>query len=134
MHRWFLNSLDQNVLPGSKFKGNAQFIFLCNSHKLGASRVCITFPQITQKILTKDIIHFLEVITEILSFLQIFITRSNHWVFLIFQKTCKKINKNNYISDIFWAFKSKLQIVHPATYIHCFFLNLINVFFLCLVP
>ena len=34
------------------FKGNAQFLFLCNPQKSGASRVCITFPQITQKILT----------------------------------------------------------------------------------
>ena len=34
------------------FKGNAEFLFLCNPQKSGASRVCITFPQITQKILT----------------------------------------------------------------------------------
>ena len=38
-------------------------------------RVCITFPQITQKILIKDMIHWLELITEILSFLQIFSVR-----------------------------------------------------------
>ena len=57
------------------FKGNAQFIFLCNPQKSGASRVFITFLQITQKILTKDIFHWLELITEILSFLQIFSVR-----------------------------------------------------------
>ena len=38
-----------------KLKGNAQFIFLYNPQKLGASRVSNTFPQMTQKILTKDI-------------------------------------------------------------------------------
>ena len=58
-----------------KLKGNAQFIFLSNPQKSGASRVCITFPQITKKILTKDIFHCLELITEILSLLQIFSVR-----------------------------------------------------------
>ena len=54
----------------SYFKGNAQFLFLCNPQKSGASRVCITFFfQITQKILTKDIFYLLELITEVLSFL-----------------------------------------------------------------
>ena len=53
-------------------KGNAQFLFLCNAQKSGTSRVCITFPQITQKILTEDIVRWLELITEILSFLDIF--------------------------------------------------------------
>ena len=52
-------------------KGNAQFIFLCNPQKSGASRVYVTILQITQKILTKDIFHWLELITEMLSFLQI---------------------------------------------------------------
>ena len=56
-------------------KENVQLIFLCNPQKSGASRVCITFLQVTQKILTKDIFHWLELITEILSFLQIFSVR-----------------------------------------------------------
>ena len=56
-------------------QGNVQFLFLCNPPKSSASRVCITFPQITQKILTKDIIHCQELITEILRFLQIFVVR-----------------------------------------------------------
>ena len=59
----------------SSLKGNAQFIFLCNPQKSGASRVCITFLQITQKVLTTDIFHWLELITEILSFLKIFSIR-----------------------------------------------------------
>ena len=44
------------------------------------------------------------------------------------------LQESNYISDIFWTFKSKLQRIHAATYIHCFFLTLINVFLICLVP
>ena len=54
------------------FKGNAQFLFLCNPPKSDVSQVaCITFFQVTQKILTKDIFHWLKVIIEILSFPQI---------------------------------------------------------------
>ena len=56
-------------------KGNTHFVFLSNPQKSGASQVFITFPQTTQKILTKDIIHWLELIAEILSFLQTFSVR-----------------------------------------------------------
>ena len=56
-------------------KGNAQILFLYKLPKSGASRVYIALPQITPKILTKDIIHWLEMITEILCFLQIFSVR-----------------------------------------------------------
>ena len=63
------------ILNDCTLKGNAQFLFLCSPPKLGASRVCITFPQITQKILTEDKVHLLELITEILSSLQIFCVR-----------------------------------------------------------
>ena len=38
--------------------------------------------------------------------------------------------QKNYISDIFWTFKSKLQVIRGATYIHCFFLTLINIFYI----
>ena len=67
MLAWVLNTRllfedSSNVLF---FKGNAQFIFLCKPQKLCASWVYITFLQITQKILTKDIYYWLEVITEI---------------------------------------------------------------------
>ena len=56
-------------------KGNVQFLFLCNPQKSGTSQVYVTFSQITQKILTKDVFHWLELITEILRFLQIFSVR-----------------------------------------------------------
>ena len=70
-------------------------MFLCNPQKSGVSRVCIAFLQITQKkILTKDIFHWLQLITEILSFLQIFsVKKNNPSAFVIFQKLYQNINK-----------------------------------------
>ena len=51
-------------------KWKVQFLFLCNPQNSSASQACITFLLVTQKI--KDIFHWLEVIPEILSFLQMF--------------------------------------------------------------
>ena len=45
-----------------------------------------------------------------------------------------KYQQKDYISGIFWAFKSKLQIVHAATYIALFLPDSNNCFFICLVP
>ena len=68
-------------------------------------------------------------ITEILSFLQIFsVRKTTTQYFKYFRKTTRESTKN-YISDIFWTFMSKLQIIHVTNYIHCFFLILVNVFF-----
>ena len=75
--------------------------------KSGASRVFITFPQLTQKILTKDIIQWLELITEILSFLQTFTFNIS--------ENLQENQRNNYIFDIFWTFKRKLQTIHAST-------------------
>ena len=58
-----------NVFVFADFKGNTQFIFLCNPQKSGTSQIFIFFLQLTQKTLTNDIFHWLEVITEILSFI-----------------------------------------------------------------
>ena len=103
-------------------KGYAQFSFLCNPPKSGASQVYITFLQVTQKILTKDTFHWLEVITEIPSFLQIFsVRKTTTQFFLIFPEIYKKIDNKNYIPGIFWAFKSKLQIIPAATYVVLFY-------------
>ena len=63
------------LLPFVNFKGNAQFIFLFSPQKSGASWVFITFLQVTQKILSKHKFHWLEVIADILNFLQIFSVR-----------------------------------------------------------
>ena len=70
-----------------KVKGNAQFLFLCNRQKSGASQVCIRFPQITQKILTKDMFHLMELITKILSLLQIFSVRKTTTQFFNISET-----------------------------------------------
>ena len=76
----------------SFFKGNAQFMFLCNPHKSGALQVCITFLQITQKILTKDIFHWLELISKILSFLQIFSVRKTTILLFKYFKNSARIS------------------------------------------
>ena len=49
--------------------------------------------------------------------------------FFNISKNRQESQQKDYNSDIFWTFKSKLQIIHAATYIHCFFPTLINVFF-----
>ena len=73
-----------------------------------------------KKKLTKNIFHWLELITKILSFLQIFSERKATTQLFLFQKLCQNINKENYISSIFWTFKSKLQIIHDVTYVTLF--------------
>ena len=55
-----------------------------------ASQVYITFLQVTQKILTKDIIHWLKVIAEILSFLQIFSVRKTTTQFFNISKNLQE--------------------------------------------
>ena len=82
-------------------QGNAQFMFLCNPKKSGTSRAFIPFLQVTQKILTKNLFHWLEVITEILSFQQIFNVRKKKNIhFFEFSKNLKKIDKKLYSWDI----------------------------------
>ena len=99
------------------FKGNAQFLFLCNPPKLDVSQVaCITFFQVTQKILTKDIFHWLKVIIEILSFPQIISMKKQPLSFFNISKSLQK----NCILGTCWAFKSKLQSILAATYIALF--------------
>ena len=82
-----------------------------------------------QKILTKDI----------------FLAGSDHWNSkfssniqcekkkpLSFFNICKNLqeNRQKYVPCIFWAFKSKLQIILEATYIALFFPTLITVFYM----
>ena len=77
------------------FKGNTQFVFLCNPQKSGTSRVHIIFLQITLKILTKGIFHWLELITEILNFLQIFSVRKTTTpLFQYFRNSPRMSTKN----------------------------------------
>ena len=80
-------------------KENVQLIFLCNPQKSGASRVCITFLQVTQKILTKDIFHWLELITEILSFLQtLSVRKTTTLLFQYFRNSARISTKNRFLA------------------------------------
>ena len=80
--------------------------YFCVTPKIRRFMSLHHFPSI-QKILTKDIIQWLELITEILSFLQTF-------TFNIAQNL-QENQQNNYIFDIFWTFKKKLQTIHAST-------------------
>ena len=103
---------------------------MCNSQESGASRVCITFSQITQKVLTEDITHWLELITEIINFLHIFsLRKATIQLFKYFRISAKKL-----YFWLFCVFKSKLQINHAATYIELFLPDSNNWFFIYLVP
>ena len=82
---------------------------MCNPKKSGASLVCIIFPQITPKILTKHIS----------------LAGTDHWNYkLSTNNQCERKSTwkstKDYISDIFWVFKSTLHIIHAATYIALF--------------
>ena len=105
-------------------------MFLCNPQKSGVSRVCIAFLQITQKkILTKDIFHWLQLITEILSFLQIFsIKKNNPSAFVIFQKLYQNINKKTLFLANFGTLIANCRQFMGLLTLHCFFLTLITVF------
>ena len=62
--------MNPQKLTPIRVKEKVQFLFLCNLQNSDASQICITFFEITQKILTNDVFHWLEVIAEVLSFLQ----------------------------------------------------------------
>ena len=67
-------------------------------------------------------------ITEILSFLQIFSVKNNDSVFVNFQKSTRKSTTKNYIPGIIWVFKSKLQIILAPTSIALFLTDTNNSF------
>ena len=106
-------------------KGNAQFIFLCNPKKSGASRAFIPFLQVTQKILTKNLFHWLEVITEILSFQQIFNVRKKTIHFFEFSKNLKKIDKKTIFLGYFGPLKANYRLFLQLITLHSFFLTLL---------
>ena len=112
--------------------GNVQFLFLCNPWKSSASRVCITFLQITQKILTEDIIHCVELITEILSFLQIFsVKKTTTQLFYYIRKSIRKSTKKIIFLTYFGPVRANYKYFMPLLTLHCFFLTLITIF-LCM--
>ena len=114
------------------FKGSSQFLFLLISFtpkKSGASQVCITFLQVTQKILTEDTFHWsLKFWNHWKHFYKFSAWENSHSVFVILPKICQKIEKKNYIPGILWVLKSKLQIIHPAHYIALFLPDTNNYF------
>ena len=99
-----------------------QFLFLCNLPKSDASQVCITFLQVTQKILTKDIFRCLEVITEILSFLQIFSVRKTTTQFLNISENLQE----NRQKTIFLAYLGPLKANYRLFCSYFFFFFFFN--------
>ena len=108
--------------------------YYCVTPKNRFMSVHFTFLQITQKILTKYIFRWLELITEILSFLQIFSVRKITTPLFNLSETLPEYQQKSQIPSIFWAFKRKLQIIYAATYIALFLSDSNNCFFICLVP
>ena len=88
---------------------------MCNSYFCATSkiwrftRMYITFLHITQKELTKDIFHCLELITEILSFLQIFSVRKTTTSLLIFQKLFQGITEKTRFLTYFGSLKASYR-------------------------
>ena len=54
--------------------------------------------------------------------------------FFNISETLPDYQQKKFISGTFWAFKSKLQIIHAATDITLFLPDSNNCFFICLVP
>ena len=122
-------------LTKGKLKGNTQFLFLCNTAKIKHLTSLHHFSSNNPK--STNRIHTSLAGADHLNsklFTNIQCEKNNHSAFLLFQKICKKIIKKNYISNIFWTFKGKLQIVHAATYIALLLPDSNNYFFICLVP
>ena len=81
---------------------------------------------------TKDIFHWLELITD--AFYKYSVQEKHPLSFCNISETLSEYQQKNDISDIFWSFKSKLQIIHAATYVALFLRDSNNCFFICLVP
>ena len=77
--------------------------------------------------------YWFKLITEVLSFLHIFSVRKQPLSFFTISENLRENRQKNYISGIFRAFKSKLQIIPAATYIALFLPDSNKCFFICLV-
>ena len=83
----------------------------------------INFPQITQKILTEDVIHWLELITEILGLLQIFSVRNQYiYIYINLHKFIYIINL--YILYYIYIYIICLYYLSVST-ILCFYFHLL---------
>ena len=123
-----INSLNSESF--SMFFNSLQFLFLCNPQKSRASRVYTTLPQITQKILTTDIIHWLELITVIMHFLRYSVWEKQRLSFFIVAENLLENQRKHFISGFLGPLKIKLRMVHETTYIVSFLLDSKTVFHL----
>lgn len=84
----------------NKFKGNAKFLFSCNTLKLSASWVYTKCHQ-KRRLPTTDTSHWLDVITIVISFLKIFSSKksSSHIFFQCFRKFAKKSKPKGHILE-----------------------------------
>ena len=105
----------------SSLKGNSQFLFLYNPPKSNASRFHTKFPQKTKKILSTDTVYGLELITIILSILKIFSLKKTAIQFFNIAENLQENQRKHHISSMLQAFKSKLRVIHVATYLAPFF-------------
>ena len=113
------------------FKGSSQFLFLLISFtpkKSGASQVCITFLQVTQKILTEDTFHWsLKFWNHWKHFYKFSAWENSHSVFVILPKICQKIEKKSIFLAYFGSWKANYRLfIQPIT-LHCFSLTLTTV-------
>ena len=90
--------------------------------------MCIDFLQITQKIQTKDIFHWLELITEILSFLEIFGVRKTTTQLFNISETLPEYQEKTIFLAHFEPLKANYRKFMLLLILHCFFLALITVF------
>ena len=82
------------------FIGSAQFLFLCNRKKSGATWVYTTFPRIIKKIPATSTFYWLELITVALNFLKILNLEKKFTCFLFFFSKFKKILRENQIIKV----------------------------------
>ena len=88
----------------------------------------VTFLQITQKIATKDSFHCLVLITEILSFLQIFSVRKTTTQLFLYLGNSARISTKKVIFLTYFG-PLKANITNVTTYTALFFPDSNNCFF-----
>ena len=111
------------------FKGNAQFILSCNPQKSGASRVWITFLQITPKILTKDIFHWLNWSLKFKAFYKYSLWEKQPLSFFDISESLPEYQqKKLYFWHIFVPLKASYRFLMWLLTLHCFFMTVITVF------
>ena len=113
-----MNSVKRNHSTFNNLTETRNSYFCVTRKNQSTSRVCITSFAMTQKILSKNIFHWLEPVhwNSKLS-TNILCEKKNHLDFLIFPNFCKKINKKT----IFLAYSGSLKTMAETScgYLHC---------------